>query len=341
MKKLSLSPAGALRFCLLFAFVLYLWNFFRSYFLFLALVLILLGPAVSFLLLQGARASLGIGAQLPDNKVGRNTEFMLLIKVQNPRRFSVFTADVTYCFCNVFTGYTERKKQHIWVAPGSGSTIEEHLLSRYAGRVEVRIESFEVFDLLHLFRLRDCERSNAYAVVWPSFSGAADQELSGCVDNFPKEDETRKRGTDYNPDYEVREYIPGDELKNIHWKLSAKQEQLMVRQRLAAGREKINVLLPLSDDKQRNDALVESLYALCLLLLKNAYPIQLYRPGRGGVLQGSFIAEQGELEHALEETLSDSGLHRPGEAEAQMAMEHSGESYILVQTGANKGAYIQ
>ena len=340
-KKLRPSLPGILRFCILFAVTLYIWSFFRSYLLFLALILIVCSPIVSFLLLWSARDVLRAQAILPDNRVGRNTEFFFNINLRNPRRFAAFTADVTYSWSNIFTGYSEQKKQHLWVAPGGNSEIKQLLSSRYAGRVEVRIETFTVFDMFHMFCLQGCDRSDAYVIVWPAFSETDEEEIYSCVEGFPKENETKRRGTDYNPDYEIREYIPGDELKSIHWKLSAKQEQLMVRERLATGREKINILLPLSEERQLNDGLMEAVYALGRLLIQKEYPLQLYWPGRGEVLRGQFVAEQGELENALGEILSDSGLHQPGQAEAQMSVEHPAESYILIQTGAYKGAYIR
>lgn len=293
------------------------------------------------MLLWFSRDVLQAQAVLPDNRVGKNTEFFFDISVHGSGRIAAYTADVTYSWCNLFTGYSERKKQHLWVPPGGGGRIRQLLSSRYAGRVEVRIEAFEVFDLLHIFSLRGCERSDAYVVVWPAFSEAEEEEIYSCVEGFPKENEIKKRGTDYNPDYEIREYIPGDELKNIHWKLSAKQEELMVRERLASGREKINVLLPLGEDRQTNDGLMEAVYALGRLLLHKEYPIQLYWPGRGEYLRGRFMAELGELEYVISEILSDSGIHQQGEAEEQMAVEHPAESYILIQTGAFKGAYIR
>ena len=205
----------------------------------------------------------------------------------------------------------------------------------------MQIEDFVVYDLFHLFCLKNCEHSDAHVIVWPAFSETDEEEIYSSVEGFPKENEVKKRGTDYNPDYEVREYIPGDELKSIHWKLSAKQEHLMVRERLASGREKINVLLPLGEDKQQNDSLMEAVYALGRLLLHKEYPVQLYWPGRGSILRGCFVAEQGELEHALSEILSDNGLHQQGEAEMKMSAEHPAESYILIKTGAYKGAYIR
>lgn len=340
-KKLRLSPKGTFRFCILFAAALLCWDFFRSYFLLLALAVMAGSPIFSFLALWFSRDMLCVDVMMPINRVGRCTEFSLGIFVRNPRRFVSFTADVTYSWSNLFTGYSERSSQRLWVAPAGGSQISQLLKSRYAGRVEVRIEAVEIYDLFHIFCLRGCGKTDGCVLVWPGFAETAKEELPGCVENFPGENETKKRGTDFNPDYEIREYIAGDELKSIHWKLSAKQGKMMVRERLASGREKINVLLPLGEDKAENDGLMESLYALGRLLLEKEYPIQLYWPGRDNALRGCFAAELGELENALGEILSDSGLRFAGEAEEQMAVEHSGESYILVRTGVYKGAYIR
>ncbi len=340
-RKLRLSPRGTLRFCILLGITSALWSFFRSYLFFLALIVIVFCPLVSFLLLWHCRDALRAQARLPANRVGKGTEFPVSIHVQNPGRFAAFTADVTYSLSNLFTGFTERKKQRLWVAPAGGSEITQLMSSRYAGRVEVGIESFEVYDLFHMFCLRGCDRMGAHVIVWPCFAEGEEDEIQSCVEDFPGENETKKRGTDYNPDYEIREYIPGDELKSIHWKLTAKQDKMMVRERLATGREKMNVLLPLGTDREQNDALTEAAYALCRLLLDREYPIQLYWPGREDTLRGCYVAEQGELENVLSEILSDKGLHQPGRAEAQMSAEHPGESYILIRTGAYKGAYIR
>lgn len=340
-KRIRLSLWGALRFCISFAFTLYLWFFFRSYLLFLILVLMVCSPAASLLLLWSCRDKLSVQALLPQGRVGKNIDFSFDIKVHNQSRFAVFTADVIYSWQNLFTGYMEQKKQHLWVAPGKDSEISQLLNSRFAGRVEVRIETFTVYDPLHMFCLQGCDREQASSSIWPSFLETDEEELYSFVDGFPKENEIKRRGTDYNPDYEIREYIAGDELKSIHWKLSAKQQKLMVRERLATGREKINVLLPLGDDSRENDSLMEAACALCRLLLKKEYPIQFYWPGRGEVLQGRFVAEQGEWERLLDEILSDTGFHPPGEAKQQMAAKCPGESYILIRTGAYKGEYIR
>ncbi|MDE7252525.1 MAG: DUF58 domain-containing protein [Acetatifactor sp.] len=341
-RKLRLSVKGTLCFLILFGLTLWAWSFFRSYLLFLAMILMVGSVLASFFLLWFHRGNLQAQVLLPSGRVGRDTPFQLCVRAYNAGKLVGFTADITYSWKNMFTGFGESKKEHVWMKPAGGNESKGILNSRYAGRVEACVEEFVVYDFFHIFCLRGCEKGSASVTVWPGFSdGEEQEELFSSVEGFPKENESKKRGTDYNPDYEIREYVPGDELKTIHWKLSAKQSKLMVRERLASGREKINVVLPLGEERAENDGLMEALYGLGRLLLQKEYPVQLFWMGQEQRLQTRFIAEIGEFENALGEILSTSGIHQSGLAEEQMRVEHPGESYILIQTGAYKGAYIQ
>lgn len=338
--KLRLSKLGVIRFGILYLMFLGMWIFFRSYMLFLALILIPFLIFLSGAVLWASRDKVWAETAFPGERVGKGTQISFDVRVHNKARFIGFASDVSYRLSNVFTGYTDIKKMRIWLPPIKGCEIEQWLTSQYAGRVEAVIEEFVVYDLFHVFFLSECIKKSTGVLVWPGFIQEEAEEVYSCVEGFPRDNETKKYGTEYNPDYEVREYIPGDELKSIHWKLSAKQEQLMVRQRLASGREKINVLLPLGSDRTENDGLIGSLYGLGLVLLKKEYPIQLYWPGKGQLLHGKFVAEAGELENVIGEILSGAGNPEQN-AQVLMEMEHPGEKYILVQTGAYKGAYIR
>lgn len=337
-KKLRLSIKGVIHFLILYLPVVGMWWFFRSYVLLVILVLIPCGVVFSGVLLWNSRDKIRAEAVLPGGKVGKNTEFNFDIRLHNQSRITGYTADLTYIYRNVFTGHSDYRNLKLWAAPVEGCQVKQQLKSCYSGRVEAEIVKFIVYDPLHVFRLFGCEVAASSILVWPKFTEETEEEIYSCVEGFPKDNESKKRGAEYNPDYEVREYIPGDELKSIHWKLTAKQDRLMVRERLATGREKMNVLLPLSDKREENDSLLEALYGLGRILLKKEYPVQLYWPGKGA-LQSCFIAELGELENAISRILS--GEAAEGNARELMEMEHPGEKYILIQTGVYKGAYIQ
>lgn len=340
-KKMRVSIRGAVCFSILFGLTLAAWAFFRSYVLVLAMILMVGCVVASAISLGRSKELFRAEAVLPQGKVGRGAEFPFLVRIRNPRRFLGFSADITYSWGNLFTGYRQEKKERLWLAPVKGCEIRQVLESQYAGRIEAKITSFVVYDMLHLFYLQGCVAKDSAVVVYPVTVPAADEEIYSSVEGFPREDESKQRGTEYNPDYEIREYIPGDELKNIHWKLTAKQNKLMVRERLKSGKQKVNLLLPLTDQNQENDELMGAFYYLGQLFLEKEYPLQLYWVGVGNALQSRYVAELGELEAVVGQVLSANGIRQPGSARVQMEMEHPGESYVLVQTGAYKGAYVR
>lgn len=338
---MRLSVRGVISFGALLCLLFLLWWMLRSYLFVLAFVLAISCAALSSWSLFIGKESIRVRFSMPAARVARATVFPFHIQVENPKRFVGFTADLTYRWCNVFTGQEGRGKEHIFLAPVKGYGLDLTLESRYAGRVEAQVEDFVVYDLLHLFYVRFIDRQSSGTVVSAMPTVAPEDEVYASVEGFPKENESRQRGIEYNPDYEIREYVPGDELKNIHWKLTAKQNKLMVRERLASGRQKINVLLPLGEDRQENDALMDALYYLLQLLLEKEYPVQLFWIGVNNEFRSQYIAETGEMEAIISEILSGSGLRVSGSARERMEMERPQEGYILVQTGAYKGAYIR
>ena len=287
------------------------------------------------------RALFSLQINLPSGGIGREHGVPMSIKIRSLCRFIGFASDVSYVVRNVFTEYETKGKARTWAAPGVTTVIEKELLSHHVGRVEVCVTKFVIWDWLGILRL-DCKaQKSAWVIVAPTPKVSNEEELVMAIENFPDDNETKKHGTDINPDYEIREYVPGDELKSIHWKLTAKTGRTMVRERLASGRDKINVLLALTENEEENDGLTASLHGLSLLLLNKGYPIRLLWLGAGGTLQGRYVAEEGELENAMDEILSVSGKKNQDKARNAMETEFPGEAYVIVKNGAYKGAYVR
>lgn len=341
MKKPKLCVGGILRYGILLGALFMLWNFFRSYVFFLMLILALIAPVVSLWALFTRGGGLSVEARLPENRIGRQRQVKMEIHAGNKDRFFPFFSEICFRVVNLFTEYTLEEREQLWVGPGHSLAAERNLVSHHLGRLEVQITEFTVYDWLHLCRLENGSVRSAGVIVGGGMQEPLEEDLVSCVEGFPQENELKKRGTDINPDYEVREYIPGDDLKSIHWKLTAKQGRTMVRERLATGRDKINVLLPLTTDEKENDGLVEALQGLGLLLLDKGFPIRLCWLGTKNGLLCHYLAEPGELENALEEILSASGKKDPGLARSRMEEEYPREAYIVVRNGAYKGEYIR
>lgn len=121
--------------------------------------------------------------------------------------------------------------------PGDRFTYETRLVCRYRGEYEVGVGEVVVTDFLRLVRVRYANPGTIRAIVRPRVVRLA--ELNG-IEEFQAILQ-RETSSDTEPDILVREYAPGDALKQIHWKATARAGKLMTRTR--TGEEKLGITL--------------------------------------------------------------------------------------------------
>ncbi|MCI9073397.1 MAG: DUF58 domain-containing protein [Lachnospiraceae bacterium] len=103
------------------------------------------------------------------------------------------------------------------------------------GGYEVRLRKARIYDMTGLFCM-DCRRAvrteSAVMVVLPKIYPMGIQ-LSQTVRNFAGDAEvydSLRSGSDASETLNLRPFQDGDKLRNIHWKLSAKADELLVRE---------------------------------------------------------------------------------------------------------------
>ena len=75
------------------------------------------------------------------------------------------------------------------------------------------------------------------------------------------------RGGGFSERHEMREYRPGDPMRSVHWKLSAKTEDLIVREPQEAVRRRVIVTFDLYRDRDMADRVFGALLWVCNELL--------------------------------------------------------------------------
>lgn len=153
-----------------------------------------------------------------------------------------------------------------------------NIKTHHAGKISVRTKNVVCKDIAGVVKFRSAEKINESVLLLPK-SAIADtpEEIPLHYDmNSDRYSETRS-GDDLSEVYEVREYHDGDRMNAIHWKLSARSDDFIVKE----GSYPVNNRI--------------------LLLLENAYT---YEPEESR----SCIENACGTLIAISEKLSDSGI---------------------------------
>lgn len=98
--------------------------------------------------------------------------------------------------------------------------------------MEVELESVRICDMFGIFYINRSVRSRASVKIMPELR-LMPLEITRAVREFRTDSDEysgEKKGDDPSELFQVREYRVQDSVRDIHWKLSAKEEELMVKE---------------------------------------------------------------------------------------------------------------
>ena len=325
---------------LIFVVNTWLWWYFRSYLCFMIASLMIIGIVASFLILKNAKKNIRARVILPTEAIGRNTLVTFEVRVDNDSPFW-FPVMIGYELRNDFTGGVKACEYHGGAYPGgrfwdlvlghagdSPSGVESRLKMLHYGNLVVDLKEIRLYDFFHLFYYELGGVQNGGVVASPGHMVLGEEVEHKIACLMPEN--SRRKSPDYSADYEIREYRPQDSMRDIHWKLTAKQRKLMVRERLSDGKPSVNVCLVLTQDATENDNRMEVLDGLCRRLLKEKYPLKLYWSQEAYQLKMADISSVEELDVAICEILSGMGIQKDCGVEELFEDEHPGEEVIVV-----------
>lgn len=111
------------------------------------------------------------------------------------------------------------------------STFSVPMETAYCGEVCVRCREVWVLDLLRLFRIPREKPDEVRALIYPrrlNLQTVLARETFGMPEHEGMLQ--NRKGTDASEIFDIREYQPGDDVRSIHWKLSGKTDELIVRE---------------------------------------------------------------------------------------------------------------
>lgn len=136
--------------------------------------------------------------------------------------------------------------------PNDKEKMDTKIRCNYRGEYNIGVESIEVTDFLYLFSITYPITSKLKVVVLPRVINIEDLRIA--PDLIDSKNPMRFSNFDEEElDTEVRKYSPGDNRKRIHWKASAKMNELLSRK--YNQKPKAEVILFMDLEKVREDDL--------------------------------------------------------------------------------------
>lgn len=206
---------------------------------------------------------------------GEKNHFTLQIK--NHYLLPIVQMRCTLNIYNRLTGQMKKEFVHLAISAKSTEEVELSLVSEHCGSIQVEVAEVVCTDFFGLFSVKFMPKSEADLLVLPNtfFSNIV---LSNPSVNIPEATFASQSQKGFNQDEVsgIREYAPGDSMKQIHWKLSSRLNDLFVKEYRASVNQDYVLLLDTNFSKEdvpaeMKDAMMEAFLSVSKTLVQRAH----------------------------------------------------------------------
>jgi hypothetical protein len=183
---------------------------------------------------------------LPDT-CKKNEKINAVVTVYSKNRFLVSNVNCVVKCKNLLNSKTQTKNIIAQINSRLKTSTQFSFLSKYCGKISVSLDESVVCDLFNLvsFKVKNTNLGSSTIEVIPDIFNSEIIVADEIYSNFDSDIYSMdKSGNDFSETFMIREYAPGDAIKNIHFKLSQKVDKLMVRE---LGLPVVNDVLVLFD----------------------------------------------------------------------------------------------
>lgn len=142
----------------------------------------------------------------------------------------------------------------------------------HVGLYSISINKVESYDLLKIFKIPSKYPVSKDILIYPK-----EIRIEGI--NLDKKFAVRlvpRRGKTLSEDYDLRPYQMGDISSDVHWKLSAKKDDIIVKESLIDEKDEVDITFEVSEDKDNMDNILGKLEYLSNFLIKRKLNHTIY-----------------------------------------------------------------
>lgn len=198
-------------------------NYLAHFLLALTVALPILSLALSLPGMLGCRLVLSAAPAVAD----RNELREWSVSMDAPAGLPLARVTVRLTAQNLFTGETARHRLRLnGVTPRT--PIKMTVRTGHCGLLELRADKLRVYDYLGLFSIRPARAQPARLLCRPIPLDPGPVNIPDVPSGRAAPHNAVRRGP--GEDYDLRDYRPGDLMRSVHWKLSSKWDELIVRE---------------------------------------------------------------------------------------------------------------
>ncbi len=196
----------------------------------LLFMVVLMLPILLFLMLLLARILTRISIEPIDSVVTAGSPVDVKIRIKNRSFITLTGARARITFENLYAGGETKTELMLPIRAFSNQAAVCEVNSPHAGIVKINIRDVVLQDYFRLFTLKIRLKKSMEICFLPEIHPInmeirQNTWLNDESDTFSK----HKKGDDPSEVFAIRDYVPGDKLNRIHWKLSSKSDNLMVK----------------------------------------------------------------------------------------------------------------
>ena len=312
---------GALLF--LFALNGLLFHFGEPFLLAALIMLVAMAVALALLLRLDAKA-LHVELQArPGGQQGKDLPLTLTVQASRPllaARCVTLELEISNAMWK-----TSCKQRYTLPLIGRETTCPVPFAPQQCGQLVFTCTALQVQDLLNLTARKLDFFAPVQTVVYPR-DMQVEVELSRATLGAAAGDGMmqNRKGGDPSEVFDIREYAPGDDVRTIHWKLSSKTDELIVRQPSDPSHYNVAILpdfgLHGATQAEQNAAVAYGA-AIAAQLVRRGAGFCMALPSAAGVEMQEVHTMQ-EYEHMLSHWLSSPAQEQPGDGLRYFLMDH-------------------
>lgn len=249
---------------------------YRFYFPIVIILLEIILPIVLFIITMISRLLLEIRINSKFNTFNKGSEVPIDIAIDNKSIFPISKIRFNV-ICKDRYGKQSVVKIKTLANSRSITNITYNIDVKYCGIIDIAIEKVYIYDYLSLFKIRKKINKRASIIILPNVYNV-DNDIA--ISEVECDEGTRYSeyisGEDNSEIFDIRDYVQGDKLNRVHWKLSSKYDNMVVKEFGYPLSTRIELLLELYVDKSKEwekivDGLIETVASVSSSLIQKGH----------------------------------------------------------------------